>query len=602
LDVQPQRAEILANLGLARLELSQPDLAVVSLQAAAAIDPAMTSTWHNLGNAYVQLGQLDNAAEAFRHVVAIEPRNIDAHFNLGHVLYSRDRIDEAVDAYRVAAALAPDRQEVHANLGSALLRQGNGMAAIESLRHALAIAPSNLEAHYNLGTALQSLGRPDEAVDAYQAALAIQPAHVESLFNLGTLLEMEGDLAKAIDCYGKVTALVPKHAAAYCNLGRSYQAQHQLEKALACYRAALSADGNFTVARINMSDVLCSQTRYDDAISCCDAILATQPVHADAHFNKSVALLAMGDYRAGWQEYEYRWHCTGAETKPAFPQTEWDGQQSLVGKTILLYTEQGLGDALQFIRFAHLVAERGAIVHVLAPQPLQTLIARSAGVAAVFTPGQLLAPFDFHCALMSLPLLLGTTLSSIPATVPYLTSSQEKNRQWLDRLGGKTALRVGLAWAGNPRKHHRAAQATDRMRSLRFAQIAPLLDVKDVEFLSLQVGEEAAAQLNGDPRVVDFTAELRDFEETAALMSNLDLVISVDTSVVHLAGAIGKPVWVLNRYNTCWRWMTERNDSPWYPTARLFRQPSFGDWASVISEAKQALSELAAATRQAGHH
>jgi len=605
LDEQPQRAEILANLGLAQLELDQPDAAIASLQAAAAIDPGLAGPWNNLANACVKLGQLDGAAKAFRRVVAIEPHNVDAHFNLGNVLYSQDRIDQAVDAYRIAATLAPERQEAHTNMGSALLRQGNGMAAIESLRRALAIAPSSVLAHYNLATALQALGRADEAVAAYDAALALEPEHIESLFNLGTLLETEGDLKMALKCYEKVTALNPGHAAAYCNLGRTYQALHQLDDALACYREALHADANFTVARINMSDVLISQTIYTEAIASCDAILATQPTHADAHFNKALALLAMGDYRAGWQEYEYRWNCTGADTKPAFPPSEWDGQQSLAGKTILLYTEQGLGDTLQFIRYASLVAERGATVHVLAPKALQTLVAGCAGVAAVFTPGQLLAPFDTHCALMSLPLLLGTALPTIPTQVPYLGSSAEKNRLWQDRLGRKTALRaglrVGLAWAGNPRKHQRAAQATDRMRSLRFDQIAPLLDVAGIEFFSLQLGDEAVAQLNGDPRVIDLTSDLHDFEDTAALMANLDLVISVDTSVVHLAGAIGKPVWVLNRYNTCWRWLTERSDSPWYPTARLFRQPSFGDWPSVIAEAKQALAELAAATRLVGN-
>ena len=599
----PASADLHFYLGNLQFQDKQYDAAANSYRTALGEQPKRAEILANLGLALLQLGQAGDAAEAFRQTVAIEPHNVEAYFNLGNVLFGQERIADAVDAYRIATTLAPERQEIHGNLGSALLRQGSGMAAIESLRHALALAPASVPAHYNLGAALQSLGRLDEAVEAYRAALAIDPAHSESLFNLGTLLETEGDLAMALQCYEKVTLLDPGHAAAYCNLGRTYQALHRLDDALACYRKALHADANLTVARINMSDVFISQTRYADAVASCDAILATQPAHADARFNKSVALLAMGEYRAGWHEYESRWHCTGAETKPTFPHSEWDGQQSLAGKTILLYTEQGLGDTLQFIRYASLVAQRGAIVHVLAPQPLQTLVAGCAGVAAVFTPGQLLAPFDYHCALMSLPLLLGTTLANIPADVPYLTGSVEKKRHWqgrLDSLGSKAALRVGLAWAGNPRKHQRAAQATDRMRSLRFDQIAPLLEVADVdnvEFFSLQLGDEAVAQLNGDPRVIDFTADLHDFEDTAALMSNLDLVISVDTSVVHLAGAIGKPVWVLNRYNTCWRWLTGRRDSPWYPTARLFRQPSLGDWASVIAEAGQALAHLAAARR-----
>jgi len=251
---------------------------------------------------------------------------------------------------------------------------------------------------------------------------------------------------------------------------------------------------------------------------------------------------------------------------------------------------------LQFIRYAALIARRGAVVHVLVQDPLQTLVASCPGVAAVFAPGQALGQFGYHCALMSLPMLCQTELSNIPAATPYLAASTEKQQHWLERLGPRVGLRVGLVWAGNPAKGHGAAHAADRMRSLRFEQIATLLKVEGVEFYSLQLGAEAAAQLNNDPRVIDLTADLCDFEETAALISNLDLVISVDTSVVHLTGAVGKPVWVLNRYNSCWRWLSGRSDSPWYPTARLFRQPVLGDWASVIAEARGALSDLAATT------
>ncbi|MBV8635537.1 MAG: hypothetical protein JO002_13675 [Burkholderiaceae bacterium] len=349
-----------------------------------------------------------------------------------------------------------------------------------------------------------------------------------------------------------------------------------------------------------MADVLISQNKFTEAIAHCDAVLATKPDNAIAHFNKSVALLTLGDYRNGWREYEYRWQCSGSASKPVFPCTEWNGQQDLAGKSILLYAEQGLGDTLQFVRYVGPIARRGATVYVLVPEPLRTLVASCAGVVGVFTPDRLPTEFDYHCALMSLPFLCGTELSTIPATIPYLSCSAEKQGWWRDRLGPKIRLRVGLVWAGNPRKQYRDdAQAVDRMRSLHFKQLAPLLDVKGVEFFSLQLGDEAAAQLNGDTRVADFTADLHDFEDSAAFISNLDLVISVDTSVAHLAGAMGKPVWVLNRYNTCWRWLTERNDSPWYPSARLFRQPVLGDWASVIAEARSALADWATTSR---HH
>ena len=595
----PASADLHYYLGNLQFQEQQYEAATGSFRQALTLQSQRPEILANLGLALLLQGQPEMAIAAFREALAIEPNDADIHLRLGNVLLQLNRFDDSIVCYRMAISLAPGRPEAYGNLGSALLRQGYGVEGIEALRQALALEPGSALAHYNLGTALQSQQHTSEAIAAYQAALTLEPGHAESLFNLGTLFESEDEFSSAIACYEKLTVQNPAHAAAYCNLGRCHQAMYQLEEALACYRHAVEADGLLTVARINISDLLMTQNRFSEAITICDDVLATEPGNADAHFNRSLALLAIGDYRSGWREYEYRWLCSDAEGKPDFHSVEWDGRQDLAGKTILLYGEQGLGDTLQFIRYAGLIAQRGAIVQVLVPQALRALAATSPGVTAVFTPGQAPAPSDFHCAMMSLPLLCGSEVSTIPAPIPYFFASSEKQSRWREKLertfnGG---LRVGLVWAGNPRKHVRGANAIDRMRSLRFEQIAPLLDVEDVQYYSLQLGDDATAQLNGDPRVIDFTGDLDDFEDTAALISNLDLVISVDTSVAHLTGAIGKPIWILNRYNTCWRWLMDRDDSPWYPSARLFRQPSFGDWTSVMADARQALSKLAEARR-----
>jgi len=634
----PERAEIGANLGLALIKLEDFDTAAAVLEKTLTLNSNLVEARDNLANIYLhqgnlqhQLGDWANAARRYEKSLAVHPAHLASCVNLGSLLQMQNRHDEAASVYRAGLAALPNHTGLLIRLGTSVQAQGRLEEAVEYYEIANTLEPDNVDARYNLAVASYSLGRHDAAIALYRSVLLIDPKHLESRFNLahalqaqkewdesevqyrkvleiqadhfdtcmnlGLLLQSLGRLDEALASYRHALRVQPGDYRALINIGNALQEQSLTDDAFSAYKDALASNPLSLEARTNISSLLNARHQFDEAIAYCDEILAIRPDHPEAHLSKAISLLSLGRLAEGWREYEHRWQSKDADPKPAFSQREWDGRQSLAGKTILLYAEQGLGDTLQFIRYASLVAERGAVVHVLAPQPLHALLARCHGVAKVFAQGQPPGSFDYQCALMSLPALLGTELSSIPSAVPYLASSQEKNRHWQDRLGRKHALRVGLAWAGSPRKHQHAAWATDRMRSLRFEQITPLLDVAGVEFFSLQLGEEAVAQLNGDPRVIDLTADLHDFEDTAALISNLDLVISVDTSVVHLAGAIGKPVWVLNRYNTCWRWLTGRNDSPWYPTARIFRQPSFGDWASVIAEAREALLELAIANR-----
>jgi hypothetical protein len=318
-----------------------------------------------------------------------------------------------------------------------------------------------------------------------------------------------------------------------------------------------------------------------------------KPDFADAQANQSMCFLLAGDYERGWRQYEWRWKVEPLmSVKRDFAQPLWLGDAELNGRTLLVHAEQGLGDTLQFCRYVPLLAAAGAKVVLQVPRPLQSLLSTVAQSATVIALGEPLPEFDFHCPVMSLPLAFDTRLETIPTRIPYLYADESKARAWRDALGPRTRSRVGLVWAGNPRKDQLRGNHLDRMRSLRFEQLEPLLGISAVDFYSLQLGADAIAQLRAHAlcaRVIDRTEALKDFSDTAALMENLDLVISVDTSVVHLAGALGKPFWLLNRFNTCWRWLLDREDSPWYPTARIFRQPAFGDWDSVLAETASAL-------------
>jgi hypothetical protein len=309
----------------------------------------------------------------------------------------------------------------------------------------------------------------------------------------------------------------------------------------------------------------------------------------------------LGDFERGWQQYEWRWGTAQLRAfKRSFPQPQLRGTDDLAGKTILLHHEQGLGDTLQFCRYLPMVAERAGSVIFEVPKALQTLMQSLPGSIKIIARGEPLPAFDVHCPLLSLPLAFATRLETIPSQMPYLSAPADKIASWRNRLGTHNTLRVGLVWAGDPRKQTPGAHRIDRQRSLTFDQLAPIFEVRDCEFYSLQKGSDAVAQLHSSAlrdRVIDWSDDFHDFSDTAALIDNLDLVIAVDTSVLHAAGALGKPLWLINRYNTCWRWLLDRDDSPWYPGLRQFRQDSTRQWNQVIARIAAALQDHAATFR-----
>jgi len=550
--------------------------------------PDQADAWNNLGNLFGQTLRLTDAEAAYERAIAIRPDFAHAHNNLGNLFKATNRIAQAERAYLHVLQLQPQHAEAWNNLGAVLKATGRPAEAEMALKRAIDLLPTYADAHINLAALFADSGRPDEAEAGYRRALALDPHSPDAYNNLGILMQRTGRAAEAEAALRQALALAPAFAQAHNNLGNILKENDRLADAILAYRQAVELQPLYADAHNNLGTALKETGQFDAAQASYGRALEIAPDNADARLNHAMFLLLQGDLRRGWQEYESRWKTTGAKLPP-YSQPLWHGAIDPAGKTIFLHSEQGFGDTLQFIRYAKLLAARGATVYAGVPSELKTLIATCPGVARVFDSGDPIPSFDYHCPLMSLPLAFDTELATIPAAVPYLASNPDKAAWWRNRLGPTSGLRVGIVWAGNARRHNPSVHAVDRQRSLHVERYAPLLALPGITFFSLQVGTEAALQAKAHPVIIDFSTDLLDFSDTAALIGELDLVISVDTAIAHLAGALGKPVWMLNRYNTCWRWLIERDDSPWYPSMRIFRQAQPGDWDEVIYRVRDAL-------------
>lgn len=595
LALQPSHVDAAINRGNALQNLGRHVEAIASYDRAIACAPAAASAYNNRGNAFMALGRLGEALASFDAALRAAPNYAEAHLNRANTLQALARPAEALACYDQAITRAPNYAAAHFNRGNLLQKLGRVAEALASYDCAIAIAPGRADLHINRGTALDALHRPAEALASYDRALANQPASAQALYNRGNTLKKLGRFAEALASYdaglrlepGKVEALVNR-ADVLCDLDRYEEALAGCDRAL----AVKPADGG---ALNNRGNILRALGRYDEAILSYSKAVAVAPDNAGAHFNRGWCRLLQGDFDTGWDDYEWRQRRGDAAiAQTRFAQPVWRGGPELTGKTILLHAEQGFGDTIQFCRYAKRVADEGAAV-ILAVQPeLKSLLGSLAGPLRVISHGEALPDFDFHCPLPSLPHAFRTNLATIPAQIPYLAPAAELVESWMSRIGGKNRFRVGLAWSGN------ADFRNDRHRPIPLAALAPLQSL-DIELVSLhrevRPADRAAlaASMSG---MRHFGAELGDFADTAALLSSLDLVITVDTAIAHLAGALGKPVWILLSRAADWRWLLDCDDSPWYPTARLFRQPRLGDWASVIGCVMEALPAALSARAQ----
>jgi Flp pilus assembly protein TadD len=471
--------------------------------------------------------------------------------------------------------------------------QGKAAEAEPYYRRALRLEPEFKEAWMNLGLVALAQRDFDTAATCQREALRLDPEMADAHNNLGMVHYTLGHLAEAENCFRTAVRLKSGHAHATLNLGSVRQLGDHVDEAEGLFRRALALGADPARGKSNLALSLMEQGRPAEAEALCREALALRPDHAEARTNLALALLMMGRLEEGWRAYESRWDVEAmASPLPALPGTRWTGQP-LNGETVLLYAEQGFGDTLQFCRYAPLVAAAGGRVVLVVPKALQRLMRTLEGVSVLLSDEEELLPaFDYHCPLLSLPFAFGTTMEAIPAFGAYLKADASA---WERPLAGLQGLKVGVVWAGRSRTAQPHAVAIDKRRSMRLAEMAPLFDVPGCSFVSLQLGPPAR-QLRGLPEDVvlhDFSSRLGDWADTADLIAGLDLVIAVDTAVAHLAGALGKPVWILNRFDSCWRWFMERKDTPWYPSMRLFRQTKPGDWAGVMERVRVALGAMA---------
>lgn len=572
-------------LGIVALLRGQAALAHERFEQAVALASENAGYRSNLGKALQSLGRTAEAERHFRDAISLGPDEVDGRFGLAHLLRAEGRPKEASDWLAEVVRLRPDdavARGVHANV---LHDLGRHDEAELSYQEACRIRPNFPEALNNLGNLYQAQGRLEEAETHFRRALACRPDFPEACNNLGNLLRELGRTREAESYCREALRLHPDYPLAHNNLGNALKELGGYDDAEFHYREAIRLKPDYAEVYNNLGSLFGDFAALDKAENCYRRAIQLRPGYSEALANLGMTLLGAGKFEEGWRTYDAH---RKIERRDDLTGPQWGGDD-LDGRTLLIYAEQGFGDVLQFSRFVPLAAGHGRIVFE-APRALHGLLAQIPGVDQIVARGDPMPHYDVRCALMSLPRWLGITFDRIRGEAPYLAADRSRIAKWRPRVEALPGLRVGLAWAGNP------VLKNDRRRSITLDRLAALADVAGVSFVSLQKGEASAQTLEPLPGMVvhDWTAELADFADTAALISTLDLVITVDTSIVHLTGALGRTVWLLNRFDSCWRWLFDPMRSPWYATLRQFKQPAPGDWDAVIEDVKAALAERVA--------
>jgi tetratricopeptide (TPR) repeat protein len=582
--LQADALSLLASIGRNRGQLAE---ALQYLERAAELRPNDVNLHNELGMTLARQGRLIEAQERFRRVLHLVPQSPVALNNLGIVLKDAGRLDEAVDCFRQALRLGPAWPELLGNLSNALRRQGNYDEALFTIQQAIRLRPDSPQMHNTLGRVLADQKKLDEAAACFHRAVSLRPSYAEALSNLALVFEAQGKRSEALDWVQQAVRLQPGSAEAHHSLGVVLTNRERFPEAEASFREAIRLKPDLYEAHLSLGLLFEEQQQWDQATDCFAQAIRLRPDQPDAHVELAHLLLRGGDFERGWVEYEWRWHSRELRSRRRdFRQPRWDGSP-LHGRTILLHAEQGLGDVVQFLRLAPLVKQHGGTVLFECPPALLDLCRGAAGIDQLIPFGSAGPEFDVQAPLLSLPRILGTTVATIPAQVPYLQRDPARVEHWRRELASLPGYKVGIAWQGNPE------HLWDYKRSVPLETLAPLAAVPGVHLVSLQKGH-GAEQLQDVLGRWPVTDLARDLTDTAAIMSNLDLVVCVDTVMAHLAGALAVPVWLALSFIADWRWLLDRDDSPWYPTMRLFRQSRRGDWAEVFQRLAAGLSRAIA--------
>ena len=586
----PDCAEARTGLALALAAQGRLAEAVESLRQAVALAPTSADAQSNLGMALLQLGSPDEAAISLRQAIAADPDHPTAFATLGYLLSTRGKFAELAALCRELGQIRPGHLLSRLRLGEALIHLGELDEARTCFESALGLAPQSPEAHLGLGLVMLNRGQFEAALPYLHRAVELGPDRPESHALLERALRGTGCIDQALACAEQVIQLLPDDAQARCVRGFLLDELRRCDEALTSFDHAIRLDPLHAEAHHNRGVVLVRLTRYDEAIAAFDEAIRLAPDYDDARGNRARALLTLGHFDRGWEEFEGRVR----DRNPKSPERSrelWTGEP-LLGRTILLHVEQGLGDAIQFMRYIAHVKERGGRVAFSCPQPLVPLAATCPGIDQVVPRGDRLPEFDVHSPLMRLMCLYTKAVEAIPAAIPYLRADATRVERWRERLTDGPALKVGIAWQGNP-KHNR-----DRDRSFPLIHFERLAAIEGVRLFSLQkgIGVKQIRELASRFPLVELGDELDPdqlvIQDTPAVMMNLDLVITPDSMLAHLAGALGVPVWIALPFSPDWRWLLDRDDSPWYPTARLFRQGERGRWDHVFDRIARALAEM----------
>ena len=617
--LKPDFPEAYNNRGIALYELKRYDQAVISYERAISLKPDYPEAHNNLGVVLYDLKRYEDALASYDRAIYHRPDYVNAYSNRGNVLRDSMRYEDALESYGRALAIKPDYTKVYISRGNLLRTMRQYGDALASFDHALSLDPNSSDACNDRGITLQDLRRFEEAMESYDRAIALRSDFVQAFNNRGVALQSLNRYHDSLESFDRAIALRSAYPEAHNNRGnalrclkryqealesydralsfkRDYPHAHnnrgavlinlgRFEEALESYDRALAIDSGYAEAHNNKGNVLGDLGRYEEALASYHKAIALVPDYIDANFNSSLIELLLGDFARGWPLFEWRWKTDQLKGSARnFKQPLWLGNSPLSDKTLLLHAEQGLGDTIQFARYVPMTVAMGAKVILEVSSSLVSLLRTLKGDFAVVKKGDVLPAFDLQCPLLSLPLAFKTTLDTVPADIPYLSADPQRRRAWRERLGDKVGPRVGLVWSSTSRHKN------DRQRSMALQILGPLLHL-GCEFHALQkeVREEDREILSAFTLIRPHMEELHDFADTAALVAEMDVVVSVDTSVAHLAGALGKPVWILLPYAPDYRWLLARNDSPWYPTARLFRQNKIGDWEEAIEEVVSAL-------------
>jgi tetratricopeptide (TPR) repeat protein len=586
----PQNAAALHVAAAASAQLGEHDRAIADLRRATQADPNLAVAWLDLALVLEKIGRVDGAIDALARVALLQP-DAPRLKSVADALFKRRRFSESVDFYRRAVALAPHDPDLHNRLASALLESNDPAGGEAAARQALHLAPDHAAALFNLGSAAQKQDRLDEAVECYRKVIALKPRFALAYCNLGVVLQEQNRIADATDAFRKAAELNPKLGLALSNLGHMLALVNHFDEAEQFSRRAVELEPNNPTFLNNFSTVLGRARRFDEAVVLARRAIEIDPHDHRPHAHLGLLLLHQGRLREGFSESEWRVHEWTTPAMQTSARPTWDGSP-LNGRTLLLRAEQGFGDTIHYIRYAQLVHEQrlgdppGRII-VECPVPLKDLVKTARGVDAVHAWGETAPAADVEIWMMSLPHRFGTTSDTIPADVPYLFPVAERLEKFATLVRDAKGLKVGLNWAGNP------DYLLDATRSTSLSRVAPLLEVArgGVTWFSIQKGKayDRDAALIKEHNLVDAGPMIRDFADTAALMSQLDLVITTDTAPAHLAGAMARPTWVLLEFHPEWRWLHARERNPWYPTIRVFQQPAPGDWDSVVADVCEAL-------------